>query len=116
MMSVQVGSIGGARPIQPFEGSRPWGGIYAYSIGVGVMREASGTSAGPGKSEGRIGLVVICAAEAKLGTEVGNGVLVWGKKSAQRRRVAMAPREGAWSCNVMRWLRRERVEHEVRAG
>jgi hypothetical protein len=82
-MGVQVGSVRGARPIQPFEGSRPWGGIYAYSMGVGGMREASGTSAGLGKSGGRIGLVVICAwqkrdLELRLETECWFG----GKKSA----------------------------------
>jgi hypothetical protein len=27
----------GARPTQLFEGSRPWGGIYANSMGFGVM-------------------------------------------------------------------------------
>ena len=34
----QVGTPGlcGARPIQLFEGSRPWGGIYANSIVVGL--------------------------------------------------------------------------------
>src|ERR1700685_3917996 len=37
-MGVQVGWVlRGARPMQPFEGSRPEGGDYAYSIGVGVV-------------------------------------------------------------------------------
>src|SRR5271169_4020774 len=26
----------GARPIQRFEGSRPWGGVYAYSMVLGL--------------------------------------------------------------------------------
>ena len=36
-VSVQVGpGAGGARPIQLFEGSRPWVGTYAYSMGLGL--------------------------------------------------------------------------------
>jgi len=34
--SVQVGSVLRARPIHRFEGSRPWGGDYAYSILLGL--------------------------------------------------------------------------------
>src|SRR5664280_1112444 len=32
----EPGRSGGARPIQRFEGSRPWGGDYAYSIVLGL--------------------------------------------------------------------------------
>ena len=35
-VSVQVGSVLRARPIQRFEGSRPWGGDYGYSIVLGL--------------------------------------------------------------------------------
>jgi hypothetical protein len=60
----------GADPIQPFEGSRPWKGNYANSIGRGVMGKASGRG---GQNEGRIGLVEVCArwqqAESVCGEE-----------------------------------------------
>jgi hypothetical protein len=80
-MSVRVGFVGGARPIQPFEGSRPWEGIYAYSIGVGVMREAVGTSAWTWKKRRQDWFGCnLRVTEARLGTEVGNGVLVWGQE------------------------------------
>jgi len=58
-VSVQVGSVMGAPPIQLFEGSRPWEGLWKFN-GVGVMREASEKGTGAGKSEGRNGLVVVC--------------------------------------------------------
>ena len=35
----EPGRFGGARPIQRFEGSRPWGGDYAYSIVLGLGKK-----------------------------------------------------------------------------
>jgi hypothetical protein len=32
----RLGISCGARPIQPFEGSRPWGSVYANSMGLGL--------------------------------------------------------------------------------
>ena len=51
----EPGRSGGARPIQRFERSRPWGGDYAYSIVFGVRREARGTVLEPARA--RPGLV-----------------------------------------------------------
>jgi len=49
----------GARPIQLFEGSRPWGLLCIFNR-VGVLREVWRIATGTGKSEGRTGLVVLC--------------------------------------------------------
>ena len=47
--------------------------------GVGFMREACGTAAGTGKSEGGSGYgCSFRALGAGRGAEVGNGQLVWG--------------------------------------
>src|SRR5882762_1288470 len=54
----RLGKSCGARPIQLFEGSRAWEGIYANSNGVGVMRQAWEIGGGVSKSAGRIGPVV----------------------------------------------------------
>ncbi len=56
----RVGRVRWARPIQLFEGSRPWGGIYANSNGVGVRRRAWEIGGRVSKSAGRIGPVVVC--------------------------------------------------------
>src|SRR5271166_5749715 len=59
-VSAQVSrEVGRARPIQRFEGSRPWGGVYAYSMVLGAVREAPGTATGVGKSKGRTVLVEV---------------------------------------------------------
>jgi hypothetical protein len=49
----------GAHPIQPFEGSRPWGGRLCIFNGVGFMGDASGTGIGVGKRQSRVGWVVV---------------------------------------------------------
>jgi|SRR5882762_8426810 len=85
----RLGKSCGARPIQLFEGSRAWEGIYANSNGVGVMRQAWEIGGGVSKSAGRIGPVVFCVGlgrkfEARLGAVSWFG----GQKSAPRRQVA----------------------------
>jgi hypothetical protein len=81
----RVGRVRWARPIQLFEGSRPWGGIYANSNGVGVRRRAWEIGGRVSKSAGRIGPVVVCVGlgrkfEARLEVVSGFG----GQKSAPR--------------------------------
>jgi hypothetical protein len=53
-------SAAGARPIQPFEGSRPRGGHLCIFNGVGFRGDASGTGTGVGKNESRMSPVVVC--------------------------------------------------------
>ena len=79
----RVGRVRWARPIQLFEGSRTWGGIYAN--GVGVRRRAWEIGGRVSKSAGRIGPVVVCVGlgrkfEARLEVVSGFG----GQKSAPR--------------------------------
>jgi hypothetical protein len=81
----RLGKSCGARPIQLFEGSRPWGGIYGNLNGVGVMRKGWEIGGRVSKSAGRIGPVVVCVGlgrkfEARLEAVSGFG----GRKSAPR--------------------------------
>ena len=82
------GGRGGARPIQRFEGSRPWGGDYAYSIVLGLGRAARGTASGAGKSEARLGLVIVCVWwEGDFRSRLGTDSWFGGKPGAPRLRV-----------------------------
>src|SRR6516162_9228736 len=85
--SAQVGSVLGARSIQRFEGSRPWGGDYAYSIMLGLGEKLGEQLLE--RARARRGLVWESLRVVGTGfwVEVGNGQLVWGKQGAPRLRV-----------------------------
>src|SRR5215472_9993933 len=53
------GKSWGARPIQLFEGSRPWGGICKLN-GVGVKRKPSGKGSGIEERSAGVGALVVC--------------------------------------------------------
>jgi|SRR5215472_6858159 len=61
LLKAEVGSgnRGGARPIQLFEGSRPWGGICKLN-GVGVKRKPSGKGSGIEERSAGVGALVVC--------------------------------------------------------
>jgi len=77
--SAQVGSVLGARSIQRFEGSRPWGGDYAYSIMLGLGEKLGEQLLE--RARARRGLVWESLRVVGTGfwVEVGNGQLVWGQ-------------------------------------
>ena len=70
-MSREVG-LGRVR-YSGLKGARPWGGGYAYSMVLGVVKEAPGTATGAGISKGRTALVAVAVVGTGFWAEVGNG-------------------------------------------
>jgi hypothetical protein len=86
----------GARPIQPFDGSR-WRRRLCKLNGVGVMRKASGRGSAIKKRAGRIGVVGICAGLAReFEGNLKAGTWFRGKEGTRRRQVIRGTGQGRW--------------------